>query len=135
MQNVIRKSFHVFCLISGITLLSSCATLLGSKTNTLKFQEGVEAQVYLDDQLIGNAPGKIKLPAKQIQHGSTLRIEAEGYQEEEFLILRKPHLAYVAADMVGSIFLTGIPVLVDFSSGQIYRPVPRKINYTLEPLN
>ncbi len=134
-----RRSFlflaKICLLLSMVVLLNSCATVLGSRSNTLSFTSSQTAQIYIDDKLVGEAPGKIKLPAKQIQHGSTLRIESEGFESQEYTILRKPNVAYTAVDLVGSLFMFGVPIAVDYADGYIYRPVPRKFAYELKPIN
>lgn len=110
-------------------LLNSCATVFGGKSNTFVFSEESlpKAEVFVDGEKIGDAPGKLKVPSSKIQHGSKLTIEADGYEEQEFLILRKQSGIYTVVDL-----LTGvIPLLVDFSNGNIYRPRPRKFEYEL----
>lgn len=116
-------------LISGF-ILSSCATILGGKYNTLVFSEESlpAADVYLDDEFIGNAPGKIKVQKGKLQHGTVLTLKAEGYLEKEYLILRKQSKPYSIVDLL----LGGIPLAVDYTTGNIYRPSPRKFTYILE---
>jgi hypothetical protein len=89
------------------------------------------AKIYIDGELIGDAPGKIKLPKGKIQHGSILEIKAEGYVGKEYMILRKQNAEYTVVDIV----LGGIPLLVDYTTGNIYRPKPRKFKYNLEIQN
>ncbi len=114
-------------------LFQSCATILGGKSNTLVFSEKSlpEAEIYLDGKLIGEAPGKIKLPKEKIQHGSILIIKAEGYEEQEFLLMRKQNAAYSVVD----ILIGGVPLAVDYSTGNIYRPKPRNFEYELKKRN
>jgi hypothetical protein len=114
-------------------LFNSCATILGGKNNTLVFSEESlpAAQVYIDGELIGDAPGKIKLPKGKVQHGSILEIKAEGYVGKEYMILRKQNAEYTVVDIV----LGGIPLLVDYTTGNIYRPKPRRFKYNLEVQN
>lgn len=122
-----RSALLLFAIAS--LLLQSCATIFGGRNNTLVFSEESlpRAEVFIDGNLVGEAPGKIKLPKEKIQHGSILVIKAEGYQEQEYLILRKQSKAY----SVGDLFLGGIPLLVDYTTGNIYRPVPRTFDYVL----
>ncbi len=115
-------------LLAGI---SSCATILGGRSNTLIFQspQAQPAEIFLDGERIGQAPGKIKLPAHKIQHGSQLLIQADGFQPSAYTILRRPDPVYVASDVISTL---GIALAVDFIDGQIYRPRPRKFIYVLE---
>ena len=114
--------------ITGI-LFQSCATILGGQSNTLVFSEESlpKAEVYIDGELIGEAPGKIKVPKEKIQHGSILLIKAEGYEEKEYLMLRKQNAVYSVVDLI----LGGVPLAVDYTTGNIYRPVPRTFKYEL----
>ena len=110
-------------------LTHGCATILGGKSNTLVFSgDSIPvAQVFIDGELIGKAPGKIKVPKGKIQHGSILVIKAEGYSDKEYLILRKQNAAYSVIDLL----IGGIPLAVDYTTGNIYRPVPRTFKYEL----
>lgn len=117
-----------FVVLSGL-LFQSCATILGGKSNTLVFKNdnSAKAEVFIDGELVGEAPGKIKLPKEKIQHGSILVLKAEGYAEKEYMILRKQNAAYTVVD----ILLWGAPLAVDYATGNIYRPKPRVFEYEL----
>jgi hypothetical protein len=125
--NKMLKKLFLFAML-GI-LFNSCATLLGGKSNTLVFSEESlpKAEVFIDGEKIGDAPGKIKVPKEKIQHGSILIIKADGFEEKEYLLLRKQNAAYSVADLL----IGGIPLLVDYSTGNIYRPSPRTFEYEL----
>jgi hypothetical protein len=88
----------------------------------------VQSQVFIDDTLVGQAPGKIVLPKQTIQHGSMLEIRTEGYETQEYLILRKPQPGLVIADFA----FGAVPLIIDVANGNILRPVPRKfdLDYT-----
>lgn len=111
-------------------LFQDCATIMGGKNNTLVFRDGSlpQAKVYIDGEYIGDAPGKIKLPREKIQHGSILEVSAEGYVKKEYLILRKQHHFYSLVD----ILIGGVPLAVDYATGNIYRPVPHTFLYKLD---
>lgn len=115
-------------ILAGL-FFQGCATILGGKSNTLVFSEKnlTHAKVFIDGELVGDAPGKIKLPKHKIQHGCILVIKAEGYTEKEYLILRKQNAIYSVVDLL----IGGIPLAVDFTTGNIYRPVPRAFKYEL----
>ena len=114
----------------AILVLQSCATIFGGRASSLQFVniDSADAQVFLDDSLIGDASGKIKLTKGLIQHGSMLEIRSEGYKTEEYRILLKPNPGYVVAD----IFVGAVPLIIDFGTGDILRPQPRKFNVSLE---
>lgn len=118
-----------------ITMLvfQSCATIFGGRHNALVFEneQNVPAEVYIDDSLVGSAEGKLIIPKQVIQHGSVLEIRAEGYQSEEYIILRKVHTLYT----VGNFAFGAVPLIVDYATGNILRPKPRKFVVELEKEN
>ena len=123
-----------FSIILFVTMLlfQGCATIFGGRTNTLVFSEKSlpKAKVYIDGNLVGEAPGKIKLPKEKIQHGSKLVIKADGYKDQEYLLLRKQNAAYTVVDL-----LMGAGLAVDYGTGNIYRPKPRSFEYELKKQN
>jgi len=125
-KKILKK---LFLLGVSAILLSSCATILGGKTNTLVFSEESlpKAEVFIDGEKIGEAPGKIKVLKEKIQHGSILVLKAKGFQDKEYLLIRKQQAIYTVAD----ILIGGIPLAVDYTTGNIYRPVPRTFDYEL----
>lgn len=116
-----------------VILSQSCATVFGGKHNTLIFNntEHPNAQVYIDDTLVGNAKDKLFLPKQVIQHGSKLEIRAEGYESEEYIIIRKPHKWYV----MGNFAIGALPLIVDLATGNLLRPYPRQFNVDLNKNN
>ncbi len=124
-------SFIQLVVFLGVSMLhQGCATILGGRTNSMVFTGDAEVpvQVFIDDTLVGQAPGKIVFSKQVVQHGSNLEIRAEGFKTQEYLILRKPHPAYMVGD-----FITGaVPLIVDASNGNLYRPSPRKFDVKLE---
>ncbi len=130
-----KNNYLYFTL--GILLIcllnQGCATIFGGRSNTLVFSEDslTKAQVYVDGELVGEAPGKIKLPKGKIQHGSKLEIKAEGYEVQEYTLIRKVHPWYTIADF----FTGGLWLAIDYGTGNIYRPIPRSFTYSLEKSN
>lgn len=122
--------FNPILIVAIFSLLfQSCATIIEGKKDTLVFSNESlpKAEIFIDGDLIGEAPGKIKVPKHKIQHGSIVLIKAEGYDEKEYLIIRKQSKPY---SIVG-LLLFGAPLAVDYATGKIYRPVPRKFEYKL----
>jgi hypothetical protein len=114
-------------LVIPLFLVSQgCATILGGRTNTMVFNgpADIQSEVFIDDTLVGQAPGKIVVPKQTIQHGSTLEIRTEGYETQEYLILRKPNPGLVIADFA----VGAVPLIFDVANGNILRPVPRKFD-------
>lgn len=111
-------------------LLSSCATILGGKKNTLKINGIPEkAEVYLDGKKIGETPLNIRISKYLIQEGSIVEVKSSGYKTLTYEVVRRPHVGYVLLNIV-----TGsIPLIVDVANGNIYRPNTRNIEYDLLP--
>lgn len=127
------RDLLLLLILGSALVLQGCATVLGGRTNSFVFDVGSNppAEIYLDDELIGTAPGKIKLKKATIQHGSKLEIKAEGYETQEFLILRRQNAFYTVGDVVfGAVWLG-----VDYATGDIYRPSPRRFTYVLQETN
>ena len=118
--------FLLTLLIPLLMLSQGCATIFGARTNTMVFNgpADVQSQVFIDDTLVGQAPGKIVLPKQTIQHGSILEIRTEGFETQEYLILRKPHPGLVIADFA----VGAVPLIFDVANGNILRPSPRKFD-------
>ena len=125
----LKNTFGLIAVFVAIILSQGCATIFGGRTNTMVFTSNgeLQADVFIDDSLVGQSPGEIVLPKQVIQHGSILEIRAEGYETQEYLILRKPHTWYILSDFI----VGGIPLIVDYATGNILRPSPRKLEVDL----
>lgn len=121
---------YLLLWLSAFSLLglSSCATVFGRWHNSLVFENenNQPAEVYLDGEKIGEAPGKIKLDARRIQQGSRLEIRSAGQPAQEYVLLRRVHGGYTLLNLVAT---AGLGMAVDFGTGYIYRPDPRKFTY------
>ena len=125
-------------LITLLMLFSSCATVFGGKMNTISIQQANQqstqvenVKVFLDGELLGNAPLKMRVSKYRIQEASLIEIKSDGFETIEYQIVRRPHVGYVLLDVV-----TGaIPLIIDVINGNIYRPNTRHIKYDLLPLN
>lgn len=133
MQHKYTRRFITLLLIIGvISILSSCATILDGRKNTIRVHAGspIAAKVYLDGEFIGETPFKIRIEKRKIQEGSLIEIKKEGYETLAYDVIRFPHVGYVMLDI-----LTGfIPLIVDVADGNIYRPNTRNIEYELIPI-
>lgn len=122
-----------FILLVVFIVFQGCATIVGGRSNSLVFSDKSlpKAEIYLDGNKIGDAPGKIVLPKEKIQHGSILLIKADGYEDQEYKLIRKQNAAYSVVD----ILVGGVPLAVDYATGNIYRPKPRVFEYELKKSN
>lgn len=114
-------------------LLNSCATILSGKMNTVKVKPGSpdKALVFIDGELLGEAPLKVRVSKYKLQEGSILEIRKDGFQTLRYEVVRSPHVVYVVADILFGL----IPLVVDVANGNIYRPNTRNIEYVLKPIN
>lgn len=132
-----KKSIHsilkLFSHLVVIALLSSCATILGGRKHKLVFSEDSlpKAEVLIDGEWIGEAPGSVIVPKEKIQNGSVLVLKADGYESKEYVLLRKQSAVYSIVDLL----IGGVPLIVDYSTGNIYRPNPRTFTYELTKKN
>ncbi len=128
------KGFRRFAGLVALAILAfafqNCATVFGGRTNTLVFKGDSlsTALVYIDGELVGEAPGKIKLTKDKIQHGSKLEVKADGQDTQEYTLIRKIHPWYTVADF----FTFGIGLAIDYGTGNLYRPIPRSFTITPE---
>ena len=132
MNKMTTKFGHVFLLLATVLVFSSCATVFGSKRNTIKVKAGTpeEAQVYLDGKYLGDTPFETRISKYELQEGSIIEIKKENYETMSYEVKRSPHVAYVISDLLGV-----VPLLIDVATGNIYRPNTRHIVYDLEKLN
>ncbi len=120
-------------LLVGMALtFSSCATIFGGSKNTVRVEMGFpeKAEVYLDGELLGEAPFKIRISKYLLQEGSLIEIKKDGFETMLYQVHRTPHIGYVAADVI-----TVVALLIDVADGNIYRPNTRKIEYKLTKLD
>lgn len=133
MQHKYLYKLMGFLVILGMTAaLSSCATILDGRKNTIKVNVGspVAAKVYLDGEFIGETPFKIRIEKRKIQEGSLIEIKKPGFETLQYEVIRFPHVGYVLLDIVTGV----IPLIVDVADGNIYRPNTRNIEYELLPI-
>ena len=133
MINAERMKIILCCTL--LLLSTSCATLLGSRHNTLSFEAAtgaVPAEVWLDGEMIGEAPGAIRLPARRIQHGSVLELKVEGEAVQTHVLQRKFSSGYFWLDLATTF---GVALAIDMGTGYIYRPWPRRFSYESDRQN
>ena len=116
----------LFLLLLVFSISTGCATIFGSKNNTLiiNTESGEKAEVWLDGERIGDAPGKIKVPAKRIQDGSILEVRAPGKPVFTTALERRLNKGYLWVDILTTF---GVAAAVDMGTGYLYRPYPRRI--------
>ncbi len=131
MENTLHLTIFLTRIVPILLLFSAsgCATLLGGRTNTLQFDNspnGEKVEVWLDGEKIGEAPGRLRLPSRRVQHGSVVELRADGIPLDTFRLERRLSTPYFLLDVASTL---GVALLVDFGTGHIYRPTPRKFSF------
>lgn len=111
------------------TICTSCATIIGgTKHRTLSITgEPPNAQVFLNNNLAGNAPIKLTIPANATGNNQ-IEIKKDGYTSQVI----NPKRGIRAGWLIADIFLVGWPLIIDFATGEIYNYQPQQINYSLQ---
>jgi len=120
-----------FIAIISLLILSSCATILGGKRNTIstKSASPAEAKIYLDNKEVGQGVFKTKISKFNLQEGEVLLVKCEGYITDTIIVSRKASPWYIALDFVSTI---GIGLAVDVGTGNIYRPNTQNLEIELK---
>ena len=124
------RTLKTLMLLVLVAFMSqSCATLIAGSKSPVKVTGTPEkAKVYYNGNYVGQTPVNVKVPRGK-NGGGTIKVEAENYNSAEMQVSHRISLGYVGLDI-----LTGIvPLAVDFATGSIYAPYPKKIEYNLEP--
>ena len=117
-------------LLSALTLLillSGCATIVsGSKQKVTFTSTPAKAKVFVNDVEIGVTPFEAKLKRSVKKHN--VKIVLDGYKPYETVLTRKFNGWYI-----GNIALGGlIGIVVDISTGAVYRISDKEVNVNLE---
>ena len=118
-------------LMAVIIILPSCATILGGSRHTVHVKQGTPAyaRVFLNGEYLGAAPIKAKVQKNAKQGNSYIEVKADGYETSKINLTRKVSVGFMLLDIFPGMFL---PLIVDFATGNIYKPRPNRIDYYLE---
>ncbi len=123
-----RLLFIALVLISMLAM-QSCATLLAGSSSHVKVSGTPDsARVYMNGNYVGVAPVRVKVPRGKNKN-ITIVIKKENYKPSQVPMSSKLSTGYLLLDLISG----GVPVIIDFVTGDIYAPYPKKINYNLEP--
>lgn len=132
-----KKKFNiqVFALLmAGIVIFSGCATILGGSKSTTHVKQGTPpyARVFLNGEYFGAAPINVKVQKNARQGNSYIEIKADGYETAKINMTRKVSVGFMFLDIFPGMILLPLPLIIDFVTGNIYKPRPNKIDYYLE---
>jgi len=114
----------VVCIIS-ILGLTGCATLFKGTTENVNMQASpVQADVFINGQLMGKTPLQLKLESKR---NYAVEFRAEGYQPRVYNISSKVGAGWIVLDVLGGL----VPVIIDAATGAWYKLDQNNINAVL----
>lgn len=121
------KKLLVMLMVVAVVLVSGCATVVNTTMQDVEISSTpANAKVYVDGQLVGQAPLSHKLLRKE---NHTVRLELEGYNDHEMTLERS-----VSGWVWGNIVIGGlIGLVVDSVSGGIYKLTPGQVEAEMEP--
>ena len=108
-----KSKIAVVCIISLLGL-TSCATLFKGTTENVDMQSTpVQADVYVNSQLMGKTPLQLKLATKKEY---VIEFRAEGYQPRTYHINNRVGAGWIILDVLGGL----VPVIIDAATGAWY---------------
>lgn len=124
-----KKFIFIVVLAFMMSLNFGCATIF-SGTATKVEVSGVQeqAKVYYNGNYEGEAPLKIKVSKNSLKNGADITIKKEGFEDATVKLVRKTKTGAVIGNIL---FTAALGLIVDFSTGAIYKPHPNKVKYNL----
>lgn len=105
-----------------VLILTSCATIFSGTQQNVKFSSNPSvATVFIDNIEVGKTPFEIKLNRNK-EHNIMLKLE--GYQTYQTSITKKINGWFWGNILIGGL----IGVIVDASTGAMYKLTPKEIN-------
>lgn len=122
-KNYIMKNFYYLILI---LIVSSCATLFASKSQTLSFNSDPDkAIVYVNGERKGTTPLQLSLnPSKYY----TIEFRKEGHKSITKTLTTKVGITWIILDVLGGF----VPIIVDAATGNWKEFDQEVINSNLE---
>lgn len=119
-----KRSIAVVCVVSFLAM-TGCATLFkGTSENVSMDSSPVQADVYVNGQLMGKTPLQLKLATKKEY---VVEFRAEGYQPRSYHINNRVGAGWIILDVLGGL----IPVIIDAATGAWYKFDQDNINAQL----
>lgn len=117
---------RLFSLFLAVAMLSSCATLLKSSTETVSFNSNVpKTKVYLESKYMGETPLQLQLTPKE---NLTVEFRKDGYAPKTVLLTKGVGGGWVVLDVVMGL----LPVAVDAATGKWHSFNENNLNVQME---
>jgi len=109
-----------------VLLLNGCATIFKGTSNNVDFSSDPSgAKVYVNGNLMGTTPVKLKLESKKVYN---IEFKKEGFETKTFTITNHVGVGWVILDILVGL----IPVVVDAATGAWYSLDQDNVNAILE---
>ena len=109
-----------------VLLLNGCATIFKGTSSNVDFSSDPSgAKVYVNGNLMGITPVKLKLESKKVYN---IEFKKEGFETKTFTITNHVGVGWVILDIFGGL----IPVVVDAATGAWYSLDQDSVNAILE---
>ena len=116
-----------FVLLGCAAVLSGCASVLGSKQADFSFNTSPQqAQVFVDDNPMGETPLKVKLSNTKAH---TITFKKEGYKDTSCQLEKGAGAGWVILDVVMGI----VPVVIDAATNNWSQTKSHECTQTLAP--
>jgi hypothetical protein len=116
MLGKIRKISVYICLMAGIALtFNGCATLFkGASDNVNLSSEPAGAKVYVNGNLMGTTPVKLKLKSSDTYH---IEFKKNGYTTKTYNLTNHVGAGWIVLDVLGGL----VPIIVDAATNSWYK--------------
>ncbi len=114
------------CLLAITLFLFSCATLFKGTSENVDFSSDPSgAKVYVNGNLVGTAPVRLKLESKKTY---SIEFKKEEYETQTFTITNSIGAGWIILDVLAGL----VPVIVDVATGAWYSLDQTNINAILK---
>ena len=122
-----RTIIALICLLSFLIWSSlGCASIFkGTSTNIDLSSDPSSAKVYVNGNLMGTTPVKLKLESKRVYQ---IEFKKEGFETKTFTITNHVGVGWIILDILGGL----IPIIVDAATGAWYGLDQSHVNAVLE---
>lgn len=124
-----KSLYTAILMIFGFLILTSCATIMNSTTQQISVSSMPSgATVKLNGMLVGETPLSLDVKRK---NGGVVRIEKEGYETAEIILVKKTN-----GWVFGNILFGGIPgLIIDAIAGGMFTLKPETISVSMQGVN
>ncbi len=113
-------------LLIMVWLLPACATVIKGTSNFVHFRSRpTGAEVYVNGNLMGTTPVRLKLESKQVYY---IEFKKEGFETKTYNITNTVGIGWIVLDVICGF----VPIIVDAITGAWYELDQVVVNAILE---